>query len=80
MQKRQEKDTFLTNSLKAKIAVLENNLADKDTALLERDFVIIERDSVILDNVSAISRLTADLEAAKFQNEQLRSVHELQIK
>jgi transposase len=65
MQERQEKDTFLINSLITKIAVLENNLAHKDTALLERD-------SIISDNLSAISRLTSDLEAAKFQNEQLR--------
>ena len=70
MQYRQEKDTLLINTLTAKIAVLENNLADKDSIISDNISIISERDTVILENVSAISRLTADLEAARFQIEQ----------
>lgn len=42
----------------AKIALLEDRLADKDSVISERD--------------SSISKLTTDLEAAKFYNDQLR--------
>jgi transposase len=58
MQNQQEKDTFSINSLTDKIAVLEGNLADKDSAIIERN--------------TTITKLTADLEAARFLNEQLR--------
>lgn len=51
MNDQQKNNSFLTDSLKAKIAILENKLADKD---------------------SAINKLTTDLDAARFQNEQLR--------
>ena len=79
MQKRQEKDTLLINSLIDKIAVLENNLADKDSIILDNINIISERDSeisnfdtILIERDSSISRLTADLEASRFQNEQLR--------
>ncbi|MBI9066599.1 MAG: hypothetical protein JEZ09_04860 [Salinivirgaceae bacterium] len=49
----------------AKTALLERSLADKISS-------ISKRDSTILDKDSAILKLTADLEAATFQNEQLR--------
>jgi transposase len=58
MNDQHKNNSFSMDSLKAKIAILENKLADKD-------FVIVERDS-------AISKLTTDLDAARFQNEQLR--------
>jgi len=45
-------------SLIAKNTLLERNLADANTIIIEKD--------------SSISKLTIDLEAAKFQNEQLR--------
>lgn len=65
MQKRQESDTFLINSLIDKIAVLEKNIAERDSAISKFDYVLTERDE-------SITKLTADLEAAKFQNEELR--------
>ena len=58
MQKQQEKDTLLINSLIDKIAVLENNIAGKDSIISERD--------------TSITKLTTDLQLARFQNDQLR--------
>jgi transposase len=51
MDKQQGSNSFSTNSLKARIALLEQNLAEKELA---------------------ISKLTTDLDAARFQNDQLR--------
>ena len=51
MNDQQKSDFFSTNSLKAENAVLERNLAERDSTIL---------------------KLTTDLEAARFQNEQLR--------
>ena len=50
MKNQQNDNSFSIDSLQAKIAILENKLAEKD---------------------SAIDKLTIDLDAAKFQNEQL---------
>lgn len=58
MNNQQKNNSFSTNSLKTEIALLERNLAD--------------RDSVIIDRDSVITKLTTDLEAARFQNDQLR--------
>jgi transposase len=58
MINQQEKEANTIQSLKEKNAFLESSLADKD--------------SVISDKDSAILKLTADLELANFQNEQLR--------
>jgi transposase len=58
MTNQQESSSISIDSLMAKIAILESNLADKD--------------SIIADKDSSISKLTIDYEAAKFQNEQLR--------
>jgi len=58
MNDQQKNSSFLTNSLKAENALLKSSLAEKD--------------SVITSLNSSVSKLTADLEAAKFQNEQLR--------
>ena len=60
------------DSLMAEIAILENKLADKDAVIAEQYSVITERDSAIAIKDSAISKLTIDLDAARFQNEQLR--------
>ena len=60
------------DSLMAEIAILENKLADKDAVITEQYSVITERDSAIAIKDSAISKLTIDLDAARFQNEQLR--------
>ena len=51
MNNQQNTDTFSTVSMRARIATLEMDLADKD---------------------SIISKLTMDLEAARFQNDQMR--------
>ena len=58
MNDQQKNSSFPTNSLKAENALLKSSLAEKD--------------SVITSLNSSVSKLTADLEAAKFQNEQLR--------
>lgn len=54
----QKTDSFSTNSMKAKMAILENDLADKDSTISSLN--------------SSVSKLTADLNAARFQLEQLR--------
>ncbi len=51
MINQQEKESFTTETLMAKNALLQSRLAERD---------------------SSISKLTAELEAAKFQNDQLR--------
>ena len=58
MIKQQEKATFSTDSLKAQIAILEKELASKN--------------AVIDIKESTINTLTGDLNAALFNNEQLR--------
>mgnify|MGYP002507681140 CR=1 FL=1 len=57
MKNQQNDNSFSIDSLQAKIAILENKLAEKDAVITEKD--------------SAIDKLTIDLDAAKFQNEQL---------
>jgi len=57
MKQQQKNNSFSIDFLEARIAILENKLADKD--------------SVIADKDSTINKLTIDLDAAKFQNEQL---------
>lgn len=51
-------NSFSTTSLKAEIALLQSNLAQKESLIAEKD--------------STISKLTTDLEAARFQNDQMR--------
>ena len=58
MNDQQKNDSFSTSSLEAEIALLKSSLA--------------ERDSVIADKESTITKLTTDLEAVRFQNDQLR--------
>lgn len=58
MDNQQKNISLSTDSLEAKIVLLENKLAYKD--------------SVIAESHSTISKLTIDLDAARFQNEQLR--------
>ncbi len=65
MENQQKTEAFLIDSLRAKIALLENSLAAKDST-------ISAKDSTISDKEDAILKLTGDLEAVKFQNEQLR--------
>ncbi len=65
MNDKQKSNSFSMDSLKAKIAILESKLTDKDSVIAERDSVIVNKDS-------AINKLTIDLDAAKFQNDQLR--------
>ena len=58
MINQQRNNSFSTNSLKAEIALLQSNLADKDSLIADKD--------------SVISKLTIDLEAARFQNDQMK--------
>ena len=58
MINRQENELFSIESMMAKIAMLEDDLAEKNSVIAERD--------------SAISKLAIDLDAARFQNDQLR--------
>lgn len=65
MINQQGTEPFSTEFLTEKIALLESDLADKNS-------VILKNDSIIAGLGSTISKLTGDLNAAKFQNEQLR--------
>ena len=58
MEKQQKTETFSPLELMAKIAILEKCLAEKDSIITEKDLTI--------------SKLDADLNAARFQNDQLR--------
>ena len=58
MNNQQENNSFSTVSMKARIAFLENDLADKDSLIADKD--------------SVISKLTIDLEAARFQVDQMQ--------
>lgn len=58
MENQQENNSLSTNSFEARIALLERNLAERDSVIAERD--------------SEISKLTTDLDAIRFQNDQLR--------
>lgn len=58
MTNQPENNSFSTTSLKAEIALLKSNLADKDSLIADKD--------------SAILKLTCDLEAARFQNDQMK--------
>jgi len=65
MINQQGTEPFSTEFLTERIALLESDLADKNS-------VILENDSTIVGLGSTISKLTADYNAAKFQIEQLR--------
>ena len=65
MTNQQNADSFSTESLMAKIAVLENDLAVKNST-------IASKESQIADKESQIIKLNGDLAAAKFQIEQFR--------
>lgn len=65
MINQQGTESFSTEFLTERIALLEGDLADKNS-------VILKNDSIIAGLGSTISKLTGDLNAAKFQNEQLR--------
>jgi transposase len=65
MENRQENHSSLVKSLMAKIAVLEDDLAGKNS-------MILQHGSEIKKHESTNSKLTADLEEAKFQIEQLK--------
>ena len=65
MNNQQNTDTFSTVSMRARIATLENDLADKDSEIADKDSIIAKRDS-------DISKLTIDLEAARFQIDQMQ--------
>jgi len=58
MNDQQKNSSFTTNSLMAEIALLKNSLAEKESSIVALN--------------SSVSKLTADLNAARFQLEQLR--------
>lgn len=72
MEKQQNRDHFSEEALMARIAVLEGNLAEKDAVIASQISFITEKDSIIAENGLTISKLDADLNAARFHNEQLR--------
>jgi len=72
MNDQQKNYSFSTQSLMARVALLENNLVVKDSVIAERDSVIADKESAIVALNSSVSKITADLNAAKFQLEQLR--------
>lgn len=62
----QQKETpFSIEILMARMATLENDLADKNVLITNQTSVIIERET-------SITKLTGELQAARFQLEQLR--------
>jgi transposase len=65
MTERQETESFSTKSLMAKIAILENDLASKNS-------VITERENSILQHTKAITALTVKNEHLMFQIEQFK--------
>jgi transposase len=65
MLNQQKTDSYSTEFLMERIAILENDLTDKKSA-------IAEKDSIIVSLNTSVSKLTADLNAARFQAEQLR--------
>ncbi len=72
MTEQQENSSILIDSLMAKVDFLERTLATRDSAIVERNSVIVERNSVIAAKESAMSKLTADYNAVKFQLDQLK--------
>lgn len=65
MANQQGKATLSTDLLKAQIAILEKELASKNVAIKAKEDIIIAKESTI-------NKLTGDLNAAQFNNEQLR--------
>lgn len=88
MKKRQENHNITIESLMKKNAIMERELAAKNSALIEKnaliselgsatsekDSLISELSSAVSEKDSAISKLSADLNASKFQIEQLRNM------
>ncbi len=68
----QRNEQFSIQSLMAKNALLESNLADTNAVIVQLNTIVSDKDSLITNKDATISKLTADLEAIKFQNEQLR--------
>jgi len=65
MESQREKEAITVQELMAKNASLECSLAEKISLLLDKDSLLSEKDSAIL-------KLISDIEAVKFQNDQLR--------
>ena len=72
MQNQQETGGILTDFFKARISILERNLADKNSAIAKRDSMISKQAEVIAEKDTAIKKLTSDLDSVNFQNDQLR--------
>jgi transposase len=69
----QQKNTpFSIEFLMARMAILENDLADKNVLIANQTSVIANQTSVIAESETSISKLTGDLQAAMFQLEQMR--------
>ncbi len=72
MQNQQVIYSNTINSLIAKNAVLENNLAEKNAIISDKELIIFKKDSDLSDKDSTITKLNIELESAKFNYEQLR--------
>ena len=72
MIKRRENELISMQSLVAKNALLESKLADQTASISELQALLSQRDWIIVNKDTSISNLTTELEAAKFQIEQLR--------
>src|ERR1035437_5032218 len=65
MQNQQENQDIRLQELLEKNTLLECRLAEKNSLLSEKDSLLSEKESTI-------SKLTSDIDAIKFQNEQMR--------
>jgi transposase len=65
MQNQQATQTQIIDSLMAQLAIKERELAEKNIVISEKELILSGKDATI-------SKLSTDLEAAKFNNEQLR--------
>ena len=72
MQNQQGIYSNTINSLIAKNAVLENNLAEKNAVISDKELIILKKDSDLSYKDSTITKLNIELESAKFNYEQLR--------
>jgi transposase len=79
MIRHKETVPFSTEFLMERIAILENDLAKRDSVIVDRDSVIAEKNTVIDNQISiiagkeiSITKLTTDLQGAQFQLDQLR--------
>lgn len=72
MINQQETVPFSIEILMARMAILENDLTEKNAVIANQISIITNQISVIAERETSISKLTTDLQGAKFQLDQLR--------